>query len=164
MEISKDDTIFTIIDNISMNGEENIENIIKVVGADLWSEDNYYNFVNIMKTEGYEEENEPQVLHAYSNDYLLTIKSAKKIINYCNNKNYKHDDNYITWYNHSLMSKNNVNTLFDSSLTFLNIKKSKIDTERNPVVNWDNMRKYFKINKFITYTDKKTNIKYIVNI
>jgi hypothetical protein len=164
MEISKDDTIFTIIDNISMNGEENIENIIKVEGANLWSEDNYYNFVNIMKTEGYEEETEPQVLHAYSNDYLLTIKSAKKIINYCNNKNYKHDDNYITWYNHSLMSKNNVNTLFDSSLTFLNIKKSKIDTERNPVVNWDNMRKYFKINKFITYTDKKTNIKYIVNI
>jgi hypothetical protein len=117
-----------------------------------------------MKTEGYEEETEPQVMHAYSNDYLLTIKSAKKIIYYCNNKNYKHDDNYITWYNHSLMSKNIVNTLFDSSLTFLNIKKSRIDTEKNPVVNWDNMRKYFKINKFITYTDKKTNIKYIVNI
>jgi hypothetical protein len=164
MEISKDDTIFTIIDNISMNGEENIENIIKIEGTDLWSEDNYYNFVNIMKTEGYEEETEPQVMHAYSNDYLLTIKSAKKIIYYCNNKNYKHDDNYITWYNHSLMSKNIVNTLFDSSLTFLNIKKSRIDTEKNPVVNWDNMRKYFKINKFITYTDKKTNIKYIVNI
>jgi hypothetical protein len=54
MEISKDDTIFTIIDNISMNGEENIENIIKVEGANLWSEDNYYNLVNIMKTEGYE--------------------------------------------------------------------------------------------------------------
>ena len=164
MEISKDDTIFTIIDNISINGDENMENIIKMEGTDLWTEDNYYNFVNIMKTEGYEEEIEPQVLHVYSNDYLLTIKSAKKILYYCNNKNYKHDDNYITWYNNNLISKNVVNSLFDSSLTFLNVRKSIIDSEKNPVINWDNMRKYFKINKYITYTDKKTDIKYIVNI
>ena len=166
MEISKDDPIFAIIDNISMtmNGDENMESIIKVEGTDLWTEDNYYNFISIMNSEGYKEDSEQQVLHAYSNDYLLTIKSPKRILYYCNNNNYKHDDNYISWYNHRLISKNIVNTLFDSSLTFLNIRKSKIDTVSDPVINWDNMRKYFKINKFISYTDKKTNIKYIVNI
>ena len=67
MEISKDDTIFTIIDNISLNKEENIENIIKVeVGnSDIWSEDNYFNFTNIMTSEGYIKEEEPQIFKTY---------------------------------------------------------------------------------------------------
>jgi hypothetical protein len=64
---------------------KNIENIIKLENSGLWSEDNYYNFVNIMSSEGYIEEKETQVLNAYSNDYLMTIKSAKKILYYCNN-------------------------------------------------------------------------------
>ena len=163
MEISNND-----IDNISnsINREENIENIIKIDSINLWSEDNYFNFVNTMKSEGYEEVIEPQILHVYSSDYqyLLNIKSSKKILYYCNNNNIKHDDNYISWYTHNLVSKKNIDTLFDSSLTFLNIRKTLIDAEKNPVINWNNMRKYFKINKCITYTDKKTNIKYIVNI
>ena len=166
MEISEDDTIFTIIDNISLNGNggDNIENIIKVENTDVWSEDNYYNFVNIMNSEGYIEVSEPQTLHAYSDDYLLTIKSAKKILYYSQHNNYKYDTNLISWYNHNIVSKNVVNMLFNSTLTFLNIRKIKIDTETPPVANWDNMRKYFKINKCITYTDAATNIKYIVNI
>ena len=164
MEISKDDTIFTIIDNISLNGDENIENIIKVENTDVWSEDNYYNFINIMNSEGYIEESEPQTLHVYSNDYLLTIKGAKKILYYSHHNNYKYDTNLISWYNHNMVSKNVVNMLFNSTLTFLNIRNTKIDTETAPVSNWDNMRKYFKINKCITYTDASTNIKYIVNI
>ena len=164
MEISKDDAIFTIIDNISLNKHENIENVIKVENDNLWSEDNFYNFVNIMNNEGYIKEEEPQTLHVYSTDYLLTIKSAKRILYYCNNNNYKYDENYIDWYKHNVVSKNVVNTLFDSNLIFLNIKKLKIKTEKNPDVNWDSMRKYFKINKCITYTDPKTKIKYIVNI
>jgi len=164
MEISKDDAIFTIIDNISLNIHENNENIIKVENDNLWSEDNYYNFVNIMNNEGYIKEEEPQTLHVYSNDHLLTIKSAKRILYYCNNNNYKHDENYIDWYKYNIISKNVVNTLFDSNLIFLNIKKTNIKTDKNPVVNWDSMRKYFKINKCIIYTDIKTNVKYIVNI
>jgi len=164
MEISKDDAIFTIIDNISLNIHENVENVIKVENVDLWSEDNFYNFVNIMNNEGYIKEEEPQTLHVYSTDYLLTIKSAKRILYYCNNNNYKYDENYIDWYKYNVVSKNIVNTLFDSNLIFLNIKKLKIKTEKNPDVNWDSMRKYFKINKCITYTDPKTKIKYIVNI
>jgi hypothetical protein len=52
MEISKDDPIFTIIGAIATNGEENV---IKVENNEIWSEDNYYNFVNIMKNEGYVE-------------------------------------------------------------------------------------------------------------
>ena len=164
MEISKDDAIFTIIDNISLNIHENVENVIKVENVDLWSEDNFYNFVNIMNNEGYIKEEEPQTLHVYSTDYLLTIKSAKRILYYCNNNNYKYDENYIDWYKYNVVSKNIVNTLFDSNLIFLNIKKLKIKTEKNPDVNWDSMRKYFKINKCITYTDPKTNVKYIVNI
>jgi hypothetical protein len=166
MEISKDDTIFTIIDNISLNKEENIENIIKVeVGnSDIWSEDNYFNFTNIMTSEGYIKEEEPQILHVYSNDYLLTIKTAKKILYYCNNNAFKYNEDYISWYKHNLVSKDNINTLFDSNLIFLNIKKIKIETDKDPVINWDNMRKYFKINKCITYTDRVTKVKYIVNI
>ena len=120
MEISNND-----IDNISnsINREENIENIIKIDSINLWSEDNYFHFVNTMKSEGYEEVIEPQILHVYSSDYqyLLNIKSSKKILYYCNNNNIKHDDNYISWYTHNLVSKKNIDTLFDSSLTFLNI-------------------------------------------
>jgi hypothetical protein len=157
MEISKDDPIFTIIGAITANGEENV---IKVENTEIWSEDNYYNFVNIMKNEGYIEENEPQTLEAYANDYLLVIQTPKKILYYCNHNTFKSDDANITWYNHSVVSKNVVNTLFNSTLTFLNLRK----TETTPVANWGNMRKYFKINKRITYTDSATNIKYIVNI
>jgi len=190
MEISKDDAIFKIIDNIS-NTDENIENIIKIeVGNSdslrnpvekrdkpevcfpgskvqilkpVWSEDNYYNFVNTMTSEGFIKEEEPQTLHAYSNEYLLTIKSAKRILHYCNNNAYKYNEDYISWYKYSEVFKNN-DTLFDSNLIFLKIKKSKIETDKDPVINWDKMQKYFKINKCITYTDSKTNVKYIVNI
>jgi len=192
MEISKDDAIFKIIDDISLNTDENIENIIKVevgnsdslrnpVGKKdvpdevcfpgskvqilkpVWTEDNYYNFVNIMTSEGYIKEEEPQTLHVYSNEYLLTIKSAKRILHYCNNNAYKYNEEYISWYKYSEIFKIN-DTLFDSNLIFLKIKKSKIETDKDPVINWDKMGKYFKINKCITYTDSKTNVKYIVNI
>lgn len=191
MEISKDDAIFKIIDDILLNTDENIENIIKVeVGNSdslrnpiekkdkpegcfpgskvqilkpVWTEDNYYNFVNIMTNEGYIKEEEPQTLHVYSNEYLLTIKSAKRILHYCNNNAYKYNEEYISWYKYSEVFKIN-DTLFDSNLIFLKIKKSKIETDKDPVINWDKMGKYFKINKCITYTDSKTNVKYIVNI
>jgi hypothetical protein len=162
MEISKDDTIFTIIDAIPSNDGE--ETVIKVENTEIWSEDNYYNFVNIMNSEGYVEEQEKQTLHAYANDYLLTIKGANKILYYSNHNAYKYDAKAITWYNHRIVSKNVVNMLFNSTLTFLNTRMAKIDTETPPVANWENMRKYFKINKCITYTDTATGIKYIVNI
>jgi hypothetical protein len=160
MEISKDDPIFTIIGAIPVKAVKDEENVIKVENTEIWSEDNYYNFVNIMKNEGYVEETEPQTLHAYANDYLLVIKTPKKILYYCNHNTYKSDDANITWYTHNPVSKNVVNTLFNSTLTFLNLRK----TETTPVANWANMRKYFKINKCISYTDSVTNIKYIVNI
>jgi len=160
MEISKDDPIFTIIGAIPAKAVKDEENVIKVENSEIWSEDNYYNFVNIMKNEGYVEETEPQTLHAYTNEYLLVIQTPKKILYYCNHNTYKSDDANITWYNHNPVSKNVVNTLFNSTLTFLNIRK----TETTPVANWGNMRKYFKINKCISYTDSATNIKYIVNI
>jgi hypothetical protein len=163
MEISKDDPIFTIIDGLAAAGTDT-EHIIKMENDDLWNEDNYYNFVNIMNSEGFTETTEPQVLYAYASDYLLTIKGAKKILYYSNHNNYKYEDSLVSWYNHSVVSKNNVNMLFNSRLTFLNIRNAPIDTETPPVSNWDNMRKYFKINKYITYTDTATNIKYIVNI
>lgn len=161
MEISKDDTIFTIIDAIASNGDENV---IKVENPEIWSDDNYYNFVNIMNAEGYVKEDEPQTLHAYANDYLLAIKTPKKILYYCNHNTYKYDAKHISWYNHNLVSKNVVNMLFNSTLTFLNIRKTRIETETPPVANWDNMRKYFKIDKHIAYTDSATGIKYIANI
>jgi SAM-dependent methyltransferase len=166
MEISKDDAIFELIDNISLNGEENIENIIKFENTNLWSEDSFHNFINIMTNEGYIEdiEPQPQILSVYSNDHLLTIKGARKILYYCNNNNFKYDEKSICWFNYSRLSKNIINTLFDSNLIFLSIKKTKINTDKSPVINWDNMRKYFKLDKYITYTDSKTNVKYIVNI
>ena len=116
-----------------------------------------------MTSEGYIKEEEPQILHVYSNEYLLTIKSAKRILHYCNNNAYKYNEEYISWYKYSV-KYDNVNTLFDSDLIFLKIKKSKIETDKDPEINWDKMGKYFKINKCITYTDSKTNVKYIVNI
>jgi hypothetical protein len=166
MEISKNDPIFTIIDGLVATGAAgtDMEHIIKMENEDLWNEDNYYNFVNIMEGAGFTETTEPQVLHVYASDYLLTIKGAKKILYYSNHNNYKYDDSLVSWYNHSVVSKNNVNMLFNSRLTFLNIRKTRIDTDTAPVSNWDNMRKYYKINKCITYTDAATNIKYIVNI
>jgi hypothetical protein len=140
-----------------------MENIIKLENSALWSEDNYYNFVNIMTSEGYIKEEEPQTLHVYSNEYLLTIKSAKRILHYCNNNAYKYNEEYISWYKYSEVIKSN-DSLFNSNLIFLKIKKSKIETDKEPVINWDKIQKYFKINKCITYTDSKTNVKYIVNI
>ena len=80
MEISNND-----IDNISnsIKREENIENIIKVHTENLWSEDNYFNFVNTMKSEGYEEETEPQILHVYSSDYQYLLNMLN-MVNYNN--------------------------------------------------------------------------------
>ena len=171
MEISKDDPIFAIINGLSSTGAgENTETVIKLDNEGIWTEDNYYNFVNIMNAEGFVESTAPQELNVYASDYLLSIKGSKKILYYSNHNNYKYDANrvsdanLVSWYNHSILSKNVVNMLFNSRLTFLNIRNAPIDTETAPVSNWDSMLKYFKINKYISYTDTATNIKYSVNI
>jgi hypothetical protein len=177
MEILKDDPIFAIIDGLSStDAGENMETVIKLENEGIWTEDNYYNFVNIMNAEGFVESTAPQELIAYASDYLLTIKGAKKILYYSKHNNYKSganlvsgtrlvsDTRLVSWYNYSILSKNVVNMLFNSRLTFLKTRKTLIDTEEAPVSNWDSIPKYHKINKCISYTDTATNIKYMVNI
>ena len=62
-----------------------------------------------------------------------------------------------------ILAKDECGELFNSKLLFLTTKKQPTSKENIPE-NRKDLRKFFKINKRFTYTDTKTNIKFIVNV
>ena len=61
---------------------------------------------------------------------------------------------------YKILAKDECGELFNSKLLFLTTKKQPTSKENIPE-NWKDLRKFFKINKRFTYTDTKTNIKFI---
>jgi hypothetical protein len=162
MEIFKDDKIFSYIDKHNLLVKENkAECIIKLVGSGDWSENEYNNFINIMKTEDYNEQIEKHNLQIFCEDNLLEITGDTNIIKYSTNPSYVKTD--VSMNKYRVLAKDEYGELFNSKLLFLTTTKQAVAKENVPD-NWKDMLKFFKINKRIIYTDAKTNIRYIVNV
>jgi len=161
MEIFKEDKIFLLIDKHFELIKENTESIIKLVGIGEWTENEYTNFINVMKSENYNEKIEKHVLQIYSEDYLLELDGDTNIIKYSYNPEYFNSRTNI--YKYKILAKDEYDELFNSKLQFLTKSKNPIAKENFPS-NWNELRKFFKINKKITYLDTKTNINYVVNV
>jgi hypothetical protein len=92
MEILKDDEIFSIIDtHYSLIQENNSECLIKLSNSSEWGETEFANFINVMKTEKYEENIEKQTLQVMTEDVILEISDSSNILKY------SHDSNYIDY-------------------------------------------------------------------
>ena len=159
MEISKDHSIFTIIDKHSSLIEEDCECLIKFTNSLNWNEKEYENFINVMKSEKYDQYIDKQILEIYSNDFLLHIVGNSNIIRYC--KYNKTKDTKL--FKNKIISKDIVEDILDSNLNFYSFKKNETVSANMPA-NWNDIRKYYKLSKRIYYTDPETKIKYIVNI
>ena len=89
MEILKDDEIFSIIDtHYSLIQENNSECLIKLSNSGEWGENEFANFINVMKTEKYEENIEKQTLQVITEDVILEISDSSNILKYSHNPNY----------------------------------------------------------------------------
>lgn len=162
MEIFKDDKIFSYIDKHNLLAKENnAECIIKLLGSGDWTENEYNNFINIMKAEDYNEQIEKHNLQIFCEDNLMEVTGDTNIIKYSSNPSYVKTD--VSMNKYRVLAKDEYDELFNSKLLFLTTAKQAIAKENAPV-NWKDMRKFFKINKRIVYTDTKTNIRYIVNV
>ena len=162
MEIFKDDKIFSYIDKHALLVKENnAECIIKLVGIGEWGENEYTNFINVMKSEDYVENIEKHNLQIFCDDNLLEIVGDTNIIKYSHKPTYIKTNNLMHKY--KILAKDECGELFNSKLLFLTTKKQPTSKENIPE-NWKDLRKFFKINKRFTYTDTKTNIKFIVNV
>ena len=158
MEISKDNSIFSIIERQHSLKDDNIRWKIEFFNETSWTENEYNNFINVMKSFGYTEEIDTQDLNVSSDDIMLEITGNSNILKYCMSDNYKKIQ--TKWYKNKVLADDNLNNLIDSKLNF---NLSKITDTQEPA-NWKDMRKYFKINKKIKFIDEVNNVTYVVNI
>ena len=148
MEISKDDEIFSIIDtHTSLNQENSCECLIKLTNSGEWTEKEFANFINVMKTEEYDENIDRQTLEVITEDIILEIRENSNISKYLRNPTYiNYKDTNISFYKYKILLKNNYDNLFNSNLLFKSTVKKTIDKE-NISDNWNDKKKFFKINK-----------------
>ena len=163
MEIFKDDKIFSYIDKHALLvNENNAECILKLVGVGEWGENEYTNFINVMKSEDYVENIEKHNLQIFCDDNLLEIVGDTNIIKYSHNPTYIKTNNVMHKY--KILAKDECGELFNSKLLFLTTKKQPTSKENIPE-NWKDLRKFFKINKIqINCQDKGLDKASIIEI
>lgn len=163
MEISKDNNIFSIIQNQSDILDETTEWIVDINNVDdegniiIWTELEFNNFTSVMKSLKYEEEIGKQYLLVKSGEDILKITNTPNITKYCVYDNHKivpHE-----WIKEKEVLSEDINNLFDTGIKISVIKK----TETVQPDNWDDIRKNYKIVIPISYTDKNGTI-FRVNI
>ena len=143
MELSKDEPIFKLIDELKRNLKEN-QVFIKFHNNSDWTETEFNNFTSIMRN-NYEETVQDEYLESYNNDNYLTITKIAGILNYCNTNSHLNTNH--KWENKIIVKDNNISNLFDINLQFLTLKTSSIDE----LPNWDKQLKKFRYVKKFNY-------------
>lgn len=149
MELSKDEPIFKLIDELKKTVGEN-ELIIKFHNNTDWTENEFNNFINIMRN-NYSETINDESLEVNNNDDYLTINKIAGILNYCNTNTYKTSKH--KWENRTVIKNSTVTNLFDINLEFITTKINEIEESSN----WDTKEKKFKFIKKFSY-DLKNGI------
>lgn len=156
MELSKELPIFNLIEKYieQLNDKEQLE-ITFYTNQAKYTETEFNNFTNILRSSDYIEEIEKESLDVSFENTILNIVGMQNIIKYCHSDSY--DDSAIFLKRNVIMT-DKVEDLFDDCIEFslCNYLKSSI-----PDI-WDDVPKTYKLNKKIKYS--KDDIVYMVNI
>jgi hypothetical protein len=159
MEISREHLIFSIIERQFSLKEEASNWLIEFFNeGSMWSENEYFNFVSVMKSFGYSETIESEYMEAILDENILKIQGISNILKYCMSDNYRKMQQ--DWSKERILASDEVADLFDSKLSMKLYNRQ----ETTEPTNWKDNRKYFKINKRIVFTDEVHHTKFIVNI
>lgn len=160
MELNNDSLLFNIINKYSLSTDDNDEVIIKFHNKDSeWTEQEFNNFINVMRSSKYIENITNEILEVSTNyDDLLCIRGINNIIKYCISDNIPSKNS--EWYKNKLIMSDNVNDILDADLTFCFYNKKKsIAPDR-----WDDISKKYVINKSITYTMMEKGIMFVADM
>lgn len=146
MELSKNETIFSILENQIKSLDDNTIINIKITNdKSSWTETEFNNFRNVMKSLKYKEEIENDYIEAVNDDNVLKINGMSNIIKYCYNDDYKVLD--YEWLKYNEFEINEINDLFDVNLKIFNTTSASSVEPHN----WDEIKKYFRIIKKFNY-------------
>ena len=144
MELSKEEPIFKVIEELKKNVVQNEVSVTFHNNNTDWTESEFNNCISILRN-NYKETIDDEYLEVTFNETSLQIFKIGNILSYCNTNNY-------TTLNHKWVSKTNIKNeniknLFDVNLEF-NIDKT---TEIEPYKDWDTQVKRFKLVKTFNY-------------
>ena len=143
MELSQDELIFKLIADYNKLVTDN-EVIIKFNNNSDWTENEFNNFISMMRN-NYTETIEDEFLEVSNNDNYLIINKIAPIINYCNtNTNTPLNQK---WENRNIIKEDNIIDLFDVNLNFTASQQEKIDN----IKDFDKLDKQFKFIKKFNY-------------
>lgn len=143
MELSQNEYIFKLIEDYKeiINGNEVI---IKFHNNGDWTENEFNNFISMMRN-NYIETIDEEYLEVSNNNNYLIINKIGAIINYCNtNTNTPLNQQ---WETRNIVKTDILKDLFDINLEFIALNKNKID----PIDNFDKTDKSFKFIKKFNY-------------
>jgi hypothetical protein len=149
MELSKDEPIFKLIDELKKNLKDN-EVFVKFHNNIEWTETEFNNFINMMRN-NYKETIEDEYLEVYNETNYLKIFKLSDILKYCNTNNHTHLNH--KWEKRNVIKNEFINDLFDVNLEFNIHSISNLDE----IANWNELEKKFKFIKKFNY-DLKNGI------
>lgn len=157
MELDKQSSFVTILDNYQSIFNPEDELIIKFHNRDFhWTENDFNNFISVMRSNNYTETIEKEVLECYNNDNVLSIEGLPNIVKYCM-INYI-DNTHTGWTRKKLLEEDNINDTLDVNISIARYSKTKI----TPPEKWDDLPKKYYIHKYIKYSTP--DIDYVANL
>ena len=159
MELSRDLPIFNIIQsNLDLlNTNDTFELEIQLSKKDgQFTESDFNNFTNILRSSGYQETITVESLDVTSDSEVMQITGMSGILQYC--KSDVFDKDKTTWIKSKIIATDSVNDLFDLNLKF--ILRNKLPSTVPD--KWDDVRKHYNIHKDIKYA--KNNITFVANL
>jgi len=149
MELSQDENIFKLIKELEKRIKNN-EVIINFNNNSDWTENEFNNFINVMRN-NYTEKIDEECLEVSNANNFLIINKINSIINYCNTNTNTPTNSY--WESRDIIKSEKIDNLFDVNLECNIINKNKIES----IQDFDKLNKNFKFIKKFNY-DLKNGI------
>jgi hypothetical protein len=165
MELNKDLPLFGIINNhmnLLKNADDPLELEISFYQkSGLFTELEFNNFTNVLRSLGYTEVIDKECLDVISGtDVMIQIHGMPNILKFCMSESY--DKQNTAWTRKKLLSSDSINDLFDLDLqlhTYNNTQTAMPD-------NWEDIHKKYTVYKSINYIADSSDIpiKFIAKI
>lgn len=154
MELSKELPIFSIINKYIETSDNKYELEIEFKKEEgYFTENDFNNFTNFMRSHGYQENIEQEYLECRNDNDYMVITGMANIVKFCVSNSY--NTSKTSWNTSKTIVTDTIDDLFDLNIQFSlknNIKIFKPD-------NWDDIMKKFVIKKQISYD--ADNVKFI---
>ena len=141
MELSQDELIFKLIDELKTTKNEVIINFHN--NSD-WTESEFNNFISMMRN-NYTETIDDECLEVSNANNYLIINKISSIINYCNTNTNNPSNSH--WQSRDIIKTETIKDLFDVNLEFIISESNKIESVRD----FDKLDKDFKFIKKFNY-------------